>query len=70
MRRYGRVNDTYLPTDRETGQPRGFAFVTFSNPDEAQAAIAALDGVETDGRALRVNVSDPRGGGGGGGGGY
>ncbi|KAH8056660.1 hypothetical protein JL721_9942 [Aureococcus anophagefferens] len=67
---YGQLTDTFLPTERETGRPRGFAFVTFSSPAEAQAAIAAVDGQDIDGRALRVNLSDGGGGGGGGGGGY
>ena len=66
---YGKTTDTFLPTERETGRPRGFAFVTYSSPAEAQAAIAGVDGMEVDGRQLRVNVSDG-GGGGGGGGGY
>ncbi|KAH8061794.1 RNA binding-protein [Aureococcus anophagefferens] len=66
---YGQLTDTFLPTERETAA-RGFAFVTFSSPAEAQAAIAAVDGQDIDGRALRVNLSDGGGGGGGGGGGY
>ena len=58
--------------DRDTGRPRGFAFVEMGNEADAEAAIAALDGTELDGRNLRVNVAQerrPRGGGGGGGGG-
>ena len=62
-----------LMMDRETGRPRGFGFVTMSTPEEAQAAIDALNGKAIDGRALTVNVAKPReerssGGGGGGGG--
>ena len=58
--------------DRESGRPRGFGFVTMSTPDEAQAAITALNGTSVDGRALTVNVAKPReerGGGGRSGGG-
>jgi len=55
--------------DRATGRPRGFGFVTMSTPQEADAAITALNGKTIDGRALTVNVARPReerpGGGGG-----
>ena len=57
---FGRVQDTYLPVERDSGRPRGFGFVTFSSSNEAQAAIQALDGTDHDGRQLRVNVSEPR----------
>ena len=57
---FGRVQDTYLPVERDSGRPRGFGFVTFSSTNEAQAAIQALDGTDHDGRQLRVNVSEPR----------
>ncbi|MGD1950936.1 MAG: RNA recognition motif domain-containing protein [Leptolyngbyaceae cyanobacterium] len=66
---YGAVQRVHLPTDRETGRPRGFAFVEMSSEDEETAAIAALDGAEWMGRDLRVNKARPReqrGGGGGG----
>jgi len=61
--------------DRATGRPRGFGFVTMSSPEEAQKAIAAMNGKELGGRALTVNIARPReerpaGGGGGGGRGY
>ncbi len=56
-------------TDRETGQPRGFAFVEMSSREDAQAAIAALDGQELDGRTLKVSEAQERPGGGRGGGG-
>ncbi|HUH01832.1 MAG TPA: RNA-binding protein, partial [Kofleriaceae bacterium] len=59
-------------TDRETGQPRGFAFVEMASPADGQAAIEACDGLEVDGRALRVSEArerEPRRGPGGGGGG-
>ena len=68
------VREVAIPSDRETGRPRGFAFVTMGSDADAKAAIAALDGKDLDGRALRVNEAQdkPRtgGGGGGGGGGY
>lgn len=71
---HGTVIEANLMMDRATGRPRGFGFVTMSSPQEAQAAIAALNGKTVDGRALTVNEAKPReersGGGGGGGGGY
>jgi RNA recognition motif-containing protein len=67
----GEVSDVYVVMDRETGRPRGFAFVTMATPDAAQNAIRTLNGAVLDGRPLRVNEAEerPRGGGGGGGGG-
>jgi RNA recognition motif-containing protein len=70
---YGSVSRVSLPTDRETGRPRGFAFVEMENEAEEDAAIEALDGAEWMGRDLKVNKARPResrGGGGGGGGGW
>ena len=70
---YGNVDDVAVITDRETGRPRGFAFVTMSNDQEGKAAIEAVNGTEFEGRTLNVNEARPResrGGGGGGGGGY
>src|SRR5262249_2790339 len=64
-----KVVEVKIVTDRDTGQPRGFAFVEMSSPAEAQAAIAALDGQQLDGRTLKVNEAQERSGGGGGGGG-
>jgi RNA recognition motif-containing protein len=70
---YGKVNRVQLPTDRETGRPRGFAFVEMETEAEESAAIEALDGAEWMGRDLKVNKAkpreerSPRGGGGGGG---
>lgn len=69
---HGTVLEANLMMDRATGRSRGFAFVTMSTPEEAQAAIGALNGAQLDGRALTVNVAKPReerpaGGGGGGG---
>ncbi|MEO8891945.1 MAG: RNA-binding protein [Coleofasciculaceae cyanobacterium] len=77
---YGSVKRVQLPTDRETGRLRGFAFVEMGTEEEEAAAIEALDGAEWMGRDLKVNKAKPRedrgsfgggnrGGGGGGGGG-
>jgi RNA recognition motif-containing protein len=67
---HGTVESVSLPTDRETGKPRGFGFVEMSQADAARA-IQNLNGKDLGGRALRVNPAEdkPRGGGGGGGGG-
>src|ERR1700752_1360707 len=66
---HGTVTEANLMMDRTTNRPRGFGFVTMSSAEEAQKAIAALNGKEIDGRALTVNVARPReersGGGGG-----
>jgi RNA recognition motif-containing protein len=71
---HGTVLETHLVTDRETGRPRGFGFVTMNSDEEALAVIEAFNGKDMDGRELTVNVAKPReprqGGGGGGGGGY
>lgn len=70
---YGTVKRVQLPTDRETGRLRGFAFVEMSSDAEEEAAIAALDGAEWMERDLKVNKAKPRedrGSGGGGGGGW
>lgn len=66
----GTVQSANIIEDRETGRSRGFAFVEMSSAEEAQAAIAALDGKEVDGRNLKVNEAKPREDRGGGGGGY
>jgi cold-inducible RNA-binding protein len=72
---HGTVESVSLPTDRETGRPRGFGFVEMSSTDAARA-IQSLNGYQMGGRPLRVNEaqekprSGMRGGGGGGGGGY
>lgn len=49
-----------MPTDRETGRPRGFAFVEFGSSEEAAQAIDRFDGQELDGRKLRVNLAQDR----------
>ena len=71
----GEVREVTMPTDRETGQPRGFAFVTMGTPQAAQAAIQQLNGQTIDGRQIKVDEAQERpqrsgGGGGGGGGGF
>jgi cold-inducible RNA-binding protein len=65
----GTVADVKVVMDRETGRPRGFAFVEMSSDQEAQEAIQQLNGRELDGRALNVNEAQERAGGGGRGGG-
>ena len=74
---HGTVSSAEVIADRETGRSKGFGFVQMGSDDEAQAAIAALNGQQHDGRALTVNEAKPRedrprggGGGGGGRGGY
>src|SRR5947209_10380585 len=67
---YGAVERVNIITDRDTGQPRGFAFVEMTNSNEADRAISALNGTNLGGRSLNVNEARPkedRGGGGGGG---
>jgi len=63
------VERVTVVTDRETGRSRGFAFVEMVSDEDAQAAISACNGVELDGRALRVDAAHDKPGGGGGGGG-
>ena|SRR5687768_10442318 len=79
---FGEVTDAKVVMDRDTGRSRGFGFVTFAEAEAAQAAITGMDGQDLDGRTIRVNEAEdrggsrgPRGGGGGGdrrggGGGY
>ncbi len=67
--RHGTVQSVNVITDRETGRPRGFAFVEMESDQAAQAAQRALDGSQLGGRSLRVNEAQERSGGGGGGGG-
>ena len=65
----GAIKDVFLPTDRESGRPRGFAFVEFESDEDAAKAIEKFNGYELGGRPLRVNAAEerPRGGSGGGG---
>ncbi len=73
---FGTVTDAHVPQDRDSGRPRGFAFVTMDSKESMTAAIEALDGQEIGGRTIKVNEARPRedrggggyrGGGGGGG---
>ena len=74
---YGAVTDLFLPVDRDTGRPRGFAFVTMDTPTAMQEAIKGLNEKDFMGRPLAINEARPKedrpaygGGGGGGRGGY
>jgi len=67
--RHGSVDSVNVITDRETGRPRGFAFVEMSEESAASDAIRALDGSDLGGRSIRVNEAQERQRGGGGGGG-
>ncbi|NLT35230.1 MAG: RNA-binding protein [Gaiellales bacterium] len=74
---HGEVVSVALIVDRETGRPKGFGFVEMATPEQAEAARTALNGIELDGRTLKVDSAkeqQPRFGGGGrggyGGGGY
>jgi cold-inducible RNA-binding protein len=64
---YGAVESVNIITDRDTGQPRGFAFVEMPENRDAQNAIQQLNGAELNGRALNVNEARPKPAGGGGG---
>ncbi|NET51207.1 MAG: RNA-binding protein [Merismopedia sp. SIO2A8] len=64
---YGSVSRVSVPMDRETGRPRGFAFIEMEQEADESSAIEALDGAEWMGREMRVNKANPREGGGGGG---
>jgi len=66
---YGTVVSCSIPTDRDSGRKRGFAFIEMSSQAEAEAAIQGLNGRDVDGRQLSVSVSQPKPKGGGGGGG-
>ena len=67
---HGEISEAVVISDRDTGRSRGFGFVTFEDDDAADKAVAALNGTELDGRAIRVDVAQAkeRSGGGGGGG--
>ena len=78
---HGTVQSVQIITDRDTGRSKGFGFVEMESNEEAEAAMSALDGKDSGGRALKVNEAKPRtssggggrggyGGGRGGGGGY
>jgi cold-inducible RNA-binding protein len=67
--RHGVVDRVNVVTDRDTGQPRGFAFVEMHDDSEGDRAIAGLNGTDVDGRTLNINEARPKTAGGGGGGG-
>jgi len=71
---YGTIEDLFIPLDRETNRPRGFAFITLADDEQARKAIEEMDGADLLGRNLRVNEAEERrpqqNRGGGGGGGY
>ena len=58
--KHGTVDRFRIMTDRETGQPRGFAFVEMTDDADAEKAIAALNGTELSGRAIHVNAARPQ----------
>lgn len=66
----GEIAEVFVPVDRDSGRPRGFAFVTFATPESATEAIQKLDGAELGGRNLRVNEATAERSRPGGGGGY
>lgn len=57
---HGTVVEANLMMDRQSGRPRGFAFVTMSTPEEAQKAIEAMNGATLDNRQLTVNLARPK----------
>ena len=66
---HGTVESAKVITDRESNRSRGFGFVEMSTPEEAEKAIASLNGTQVDGRSLTVNMSKPKEDSGRGGGG-
>ena len=69
--RFGEIAEATVITDRDTNRSRGFGFVTFVNDESAASAISEMNGVELDGRTIKVNEAEDKGfrpGGGGGGG--
>ena len=61
--KYGNVSEVRVITDRDTGRPRGFGFVTFKDQKDADDALAGMNGVDLQGREIRVDKSTPRGAG-------
>ena len=56
----GEVVDVHMPTDRETGRPRGFAFVRFATEEQATQAVETMNGREVSGRTLRLDIAEDR----------
>lgn len=67
---FGTVEEVAVINDRETGRPRGFAFVTMANDEEGRSAIESLNGADVDGRTLVVNEARPKSNNNRGGGGF
>jgi RNA recognition motif-containing protein len=65
---FGELVEVKVVVDRDTGRSRGFGFVTFANPDDADRALEEMNGTSLDGRNIRVDHAEDRGRGGGGGG--
>jgi len=61
--KYGHIGDIFLPKDRETGRPRGFAFVRYPDKRDAEDALDALNGRTYDGRDMRISIDEGRPGG-------
>ena len=57
---FGTITEARVITDRETGRSRGFGFITYGTPDEAQAAVSSMNGVDVGGRPLTVNLATER----------
>lgn len=66
--KFGEVTDAHVVTDRDTGKSRGFGFISFAAPDQAEEAIEEMHDSELDGRRIRVAVAEERQNRGGGGG--
>jgi RNA recognition motif-containing protein len=66
--RIGTVESASVVTDRDTGRSRGFGFVEMATTEEANDAVARLNGTDLDGRRIKVEIAKPGGGAGGGGG--
>jgi len=61
--KYGDIGDIFLPTDRNTGRPRGFAFVRYYDKRDAEEALDALNGRTYDGRDMKINIDEGKPGG-------
>lgn len=57
---FGTITDVHFPSDRDTGRPRGFAFITLGTAEEGKLAAERMNGVELDGRTLTVNEARPK----------
>jgi cold-inducible RNA-binding protein len=58
---FGTITDLHIANDRETGRPRGFAFITFATEEESKLATEKLNGTQLDGRDITVNEARPKG---------